>query len=610
MCGIAGYVGARLPERHRIDACLALMGRRGPDHVAFRTWTPAPDRQVLLLHSRLGIVDLNPRANQPMRVGAKWIAANAELYNYRELRGELEAAGRTFTTVSDVETLLHAVDEWGWTVLDRCEGMWAFAVYDEAEDALVLGRDRFGEKPLLLHRDRGSLYFGSELKFITALAGRRPAPNMTQVRRYLVNGFRSLYKSGETFHEAVEELPAATLLRIEGAAPEKRETYWAPRFAPDTAMAYDEAVEGVRRRLCRAVELRLRADVPVAFCLSGGVDSNAVAGVARRVLGYDAEAFTVLVDDPRYDERAAVDAAVAALGLRHHYVRPERAGFLERLRELVQQHDGPVSTISYYAHWHVMAAVHAAGYRVAVSGTGGDELFAGYYDHHLAYLAELRHDPTAQAAAREAWRARVMPLVRTPALRDAELFVAHPEFRDHLYLDGGRFARFLTGPWGEAFAERAFCADLLRNRMLNELCHEVVPVILHDDDLNAMYFSVENRAPFLDRDLVEFAYRIPTRWLVRDGFGKAVLRDAVRGIVPDAIVDNPRKVGFNAPVEELLDVANPAVRAEVLKDGPVFDLVDRESLKALLEQPAFDNGESKFLFSVLNAKVFLEETGG
>lgn len=607
MCGIAGYVGSHPPERRRINACLALMGRRGPDNAAFREWMPAPGRHVLLLHTRLGIIDLSARANQPLQRAGKWIVANAELYNHRELRDELEAAGCTFATNSDIETFLQAVDVWGWGVLDRCEGMWAFAVYDEEDDSLVLGRDRFGEKPLLLYRDAFGLYFGSELKFIIALTGRRPSPNITQIRRYLVNGYRSLYKSGETFHEGVEELPAATLLRIDGNAPEKRETYWAPQFSPDPAMEYVDAVEGVRRRLYRAIELRLRADVPVAFCLSGGVDSNALAGVARRVLDYDLEAFTVLVDDRRYDERAAVDAAVTALGLRHRYVRPERAGFLDRLKALVRQHDGPVATISYYTHWHVMEAVRAAGHRVAISGTGGDELFAGYYDHHLAYLAELRDDPPNHAAARNAWCRRVMPHVRTPVLRDAELFTARPEFRDHLYLDGGRFADFLTAPWSEPFVERHFCSGLLRNRMLNELCHEVVPVILHEDDLNAMHFSIENRAPLLDRDLVEFAYRIPTRWLVREGLGKAVLRDAVRGIVPDMIIDNPRKVGFNAPLAEFLDFGDRAVREAILADGPIFDIVDRRRLSALLGQPRLDDNESKFFFSVLNVRFFLEE---
>jgi len=585
------------------------MARRGPDHAAARSWSPVPGRNVTLLHTRLAIVDLHMRANQPLQVGTKWMVSNSELYNYRELRANLLAAGRSFATSSDTEVLLHAIDAWGWSALDRCEGMWAFAVYDEEDGSLVLARDRFGEKPLWLFHDGDDLYFGSEVKFIAALAGRRLRANLRHVRRYLLHGYRALYKSTESFHEGIEALAPATLLRLDVMAPEKRQTYWAPRFDPDDGMSYDDAVQGTRQRLRRSIELRLRADVPAAFCLSGGLDSNALVAIAKRDLAYDVEAFTAVLDDPRYDERPQVDAVVAALGVRHRYVRPERTRFLERLRELVRQHDGPLATISYYVHWSVMEAQAAHGYRISVSGTGADELFAGYYDHHLAYLHEMRGDPPVRVAAEAAWRQRVLPHVRNPLLRDPSLFDREPHYRAHLFGENGRFRHLLQDGTGESFAERGWTNDLLRNRMLNELTTEVVPAILYEDDLNAMYFSVENRAPFLDRELVDFAFRIPTRLLIRDGFGKAVLRDAVRGVVPDVVVDQPRKVGFNAPVEELLHLRDAATRAEILREGPIFDIVRPDQLETLLAQAAFDNSESKFLFNVLNAKLFLEEAG-
>jgi asparagine synthase (glutamine-hydrolysing) len=197
----------------------------------------------------------------------------------------------------------------------------------------------------------------------------------------------------------------------------------------------------------------------------------------------------------------------------------------------------------------------------------------------------------------------VRPFVRSAVLRDPELFVRRPGFRDHLWAEG---EGFLREPWAEPFTEETVSGDLLRNRMANELLHEVVPVILRHDDLNAMAFSIENRSPFLDRDLVEFAFRIPTRRLIRDGFSKAVLRDAVRGIVPDVVVDARRKVGFNAAIEELVDLGSAAVRQAVLADSPVYELVDRARVAALLEKGTLDNRESKFLFSLLNVTTFLE----
>src|SRR3989442_1299895 len=171
MCGIAGYFGLQPIDASRVDRCLALMNRRGPDHRASRHFHDRTGHHVYLLHSRLQIIDLEERANQPFRVGAKWIVYNGELYNYLELREEL--TGHKFTTESDTEVLLSLLDRDGWESLDRCEGMWALAVYDEADGSVTLSRDRFGEKPLYLYRDQSGVYFGSEVKFITALLGRR-----------------------------------------------------------------------------------------------------------------------------------------------------------------------------------------------------------------------------------------------------------------------------------------------------------------------------------------------------------------------------------------------------------------------------------------------------
>jgi asparagine synthase (glutamine-hydrolysing) len=607
MCGIAGCFGPERVEEFRVQACLALMRRRGPDHAAsWRGRTPAGEH-VALLHSRLSIIDLDERANQPFRHGRKTVVFNGELYNYVELRQALAAEGARFRTQSDTEVLVEAIDRHGWTVLDRAEGMWAFALYDEATGALTLCRDRFGEKPLYLLRERGNLYFGSEPKFVFALAGRRASPNLDQIRRYLVYGYKTLYKHGETFFEGLSELPPATTLRLTGEGREEARRYWTPCVAVEPEMSFEEAVAGTRRRVTRSMELRLRADVPLAFCMSGGIDSNSLISAAKRVFGYDVHGFTITNTDARYEEAEMVTHAVAELGIRHTSIPVSTAGFLSKLRELVRYHDAPVYTITYYAHWLLMEAVKLHGYRIAVSGTAADELFTGYYDHHLAYLYEIRRDRALHDSSLRAWRELVQPLVRNPHLRDPDLFVKDPSFRGHITLGAERFAEWVIGARQEAFEETAYTSDLLRNRMLNELFAENVPVILHEDDLNAMYFSIENRSPFLDRDLCEFAYSIPTRHLVRAGRAKAVLREAMRGIVPDKILDNPRKVGFNAPIFSFLDVNQAEVRRKLLSESPIYDVVRKPAIERLLDEPSLANSESKFLFSFLVSKMFLEE---
>jgi asparagine synthase (glutamine-hydrolysing) len=609
MCGIAGYFGSSEIDRARIERCLDLMKRRGPDFSACRHWVNPADRQVYLLHSRLSIIDLDERAHQPFQYGSKWMVYNGELYNYLELRKDLSASGQRFTTESDTEVLLRVIAEPGWDALDRCEGMWAFAVYDEADGSLTLARDRFGEKPMFVYEDATGVYFGSEVKFIQALLGRRLAVNVDHLRRYLVNGYKALYKEPHTFFAGLSELPKASRVSFNLNGCRATAAYWQPRCKPEEGMTYREAVEGAKERLIRSVELRLRADVPLAFCMSGGIDSNSLIGIAKNVFGYDVHGFTIVNTDARYEEQDMVEHAVSEFGIRHTAVPLERGGFLENLRTLVRQHDAPVYTITYYAHWVLMGQIAAEGYRISVSGTAADELFTGYYDHHLAYLYEVRNDPELFADAVKAWEQWVKPLVRNPFLREPDAFIQDPQLRDHVFLNATDFEGYLTTPWHEPFREARYTGSLLRNRMLNELLNENVPVILHEDDLNAMYYSIENRSPFLDRHLFDFCYRVPTKLLVRKGRAKAILRDAMDGIVPQAVLNNPRKVGFNAPIESLLDLEDAEIRRALLAPSPVFEHVRRDKIEALIEKRALPNSESKFLFNFLNSKLFLEEFG-
>lgn len=607
MCGIAGYLGTRFIDEEHARCCQQLMRRRGPDSTGiYRNRTKA-GRNFLLLHTRLSIIDLDERADQPFRRGGLVLAYNGELYNYIEVRDELRHAGARFTTESDTEVLAQALLKYGESALDKCEGMWAFALFDESTGALLLSRDRFGEKPLYLHQTSDGLYFASEPKFIFELLGRRLKVNYTHLTRYMVNGYKSLYKNDDTFFEELEELDPGTWLKIDASGHHQRQRYWQPCYRQIESMSYDEAVAGTRERLIESVRLRLRADVPLAFCMSGGIDSNSLICTAKRVLDYDVHGFTIANDDARYDEQSEIDHVVGELGLRHTAVPVSTEDFLNRLRELVRYHDAPVYTITYFAHWTLMKHIQDQGYKISISGTAADELFTGYYDHHLFYLSRVYHEPALFETALANWRQHVAPHVRNPLLKNPMRFVEQPSFRDHIYLNCDEFASFLRRDWREEFHESCYCEDVLRNRMLNELFHESTRVILHEDDLNAMYYSIENRSPFLDRHLFEFAATIPTRHLIRAGAAKAVLRDSMRGIVPDRILDNRRKVGFNAPIFSYLDRRDPAVRSYLLDDSPIYEHVRRDRIGALIDKPQVPNSESKFLFYFLNSKMFLEE---
>lgn len=606
MCGIAGYIGKNNIESRSVTDCLTLMRRRGPDS-ADCYHNQIGEQQVYLLHSRLSIIDLAERANQPFRIGSKLLIFNGELYNYLELKTELRQKGVDFSTESDTEVLLQLINTYGWPGLDRCEGMWAFVVYDELSGELLLSRDRFGEKPLYLYQNQTGLYFGSEIKFISALLNGSLSINYNHLYRYLVNGYKSLYKVADSFFEGVEQLPPASVLSIDKAFQPSTHRYWQPIFQPDDSMTYEDAVKGARSALIQSVKLRLRADVPLAFCMSGGIDSNSLISIAKNVFDYDVHGFTIVNTDLRYEEQDMVDHAVNTQNLRHTAIPVDTKAFIPRLKTLVRQHDAPVYTITYYAHWRLMSSIAEHGYRISISGTAADELFTGYYDHHNAYLQAVYNDSELYTASLAAWNKHIKPIVRNPFLQNPEAFIQNPAMRDHIYLNAKQFSEYLIEPWLEDFSEEKYCDTLLRNRMLNEIFHEATPPILHEDDLNAMYYSIENRSPFLDRNLFDFCSTIPTRHLVKNGAAKAVLRDAMRGIVPDKILDNRRKVGFNAPIFSYLDVANPEVRAYLLDQSPIFAHVKREKIETLIAKQSLPNSESKFLFYFINAKMFLEE---
>lgn len=610
MCGIAGYVGPEQLPDARLEACLGLMRNRGPDHGDVYHHSPRDGHHVQLLHTRLSIIDLDPRANQPIRLGKRVMTANAELYNYIEVRETLTRRGHEFRTESDVEVLLQALAADGTAALDYCEGMWAFALYDEDSGTLALSRDRFGEKPLYTLRDETGFYFGSEVKFLAALRGARIPVNWDQLYRYLTYGYKSLYKGAATFFQGVAEVPAASTLSMDAAAETRTERYWDPLPIEETEMSFAEAADSVRELLSESVRLRLRADVPLAFCMSGGVDSNALISIAKNVFDHDVHGFTIVNTDERYDEWDLVTLAVKSQKLRHTAIPVSSDGFLDRLAALVRYHDAPVATITYFAHSLLIEAIADHGYKIAISGTAADELFSGYFDHHGFYLAELeRRHPEMLPQALANWHAHVGPVVRNPILADPHILINNPNERSHIYYGWKEFATYLRAPAADTdpFEEESYTHGVLRNRMLNEMFHEAVPVILHEDDLNSMRCSVENRSPFLDRRLFEFCQTIPTRHLVREGRAKAVLREALRGIAPDAILDNPRKVGFNAPVFDYLGTDDPVARSRLLDDGPIFEHVRRDKIAAMLSRDDLPNSESKFLFYFLSAKLFLEE---
>ena len=413
MCGIAGYIGRKNIEKSKIKNTLDLMVRRGPDHQSYYSLRQE-NFNVFLLHSRLGILDLDERSNQPFKLKNYVIVYNGEIYNFIELRKKLSNLGYNFSTSSDTEVLLKAYIEYGESCVHYFNGMWSFAIWDGVKEKLFLSRDRFGEKPLYYLRDKDGIYFASEVKGIQSLISKKLSINYSYLNRYMVYGYKFLYKDGKTFYKELSRLESATNMAI-SKDKQKKYKYWKPEIEQDVNMSYSDAIEGTKHHLFESVKLRLRSDVPIAFCLSGGIDSSSLVSIAKKQFNHEVVTFSIIDSDERYNELDNINETIKELKCEHFLIELNYKHILPKLKKLILYHDAPVSTISYLIHSLLSEQIKTNGFKVSISGTSADEIFTGYYDHFNLHLYEMRNHKSFNDHL-ENWKKFILPIVRNPFL--------------------------------------------------------------------------------------------------------------------------------------------------------------------------------------------------
>ncbi|HEX8501618.1 MAG TPA: asparagine synthase (glutamine-hydrolyzing) [Pyrinomonadaceae bacterium] len=557
MCGIAGVVGQSdgRAARGRVAAMLRALARRGPDGEGLETWDGA-----VLGHRRLAIFDLSEAGRQPMTSegGEVGVVFNGAVYNFRELRADLESRGRRFRSRTDTEVLVEGYLEWGLDALvARLRGMFAFGLWDARARKLFLVRDRLGVKPLLYAaRPDGSLAFASTARALRR-GGFAGGVDEQAVVEYLEFGYVT---DDRSIYEGVSKVPAATIVEwSEGGAVNSREYWRPPEAAEETGgggVNFEEAVEESERLLLRAVEMRLFADVPVGALLSGGVDSSLVCWAVAR-LGGDVTAYTVGTPGDPLDETADARATAGELGIRHK-VLDVSADDAPDVGELVSAYGEPFACSSALGMLRVSRAVSAEA-TVLLTGDGGDDVFLGYPEHRHFRLAQ-RLARLMPAAAARAWLAsqggfpRVGPLRRAASLMNyaagglGAVACAHdglPAYRRAGML-GERLAG-ATVAQREIAWSHASARDLLTEFLRYDRRTRFVGEYLTKVDGATMYHSLESRAPFLDQGLWEFAAALPYAVRLRGGTLKAVLRELARRRVGERVARG-RKRGFGIPV--------------------------------------------------------------
>jgi asparagine synthase (glutamine-hydrolysing) len=552
-----------------------------------------------LVHTRLAIIDLSPGGRQPMESPCgRWVLTfNGEIYNYRDLRAELEAKGHSFASDSDTEVLLALLAEHGTAALDRLVGMFAFALLDRRSGELLLARDRLGIKPLVYGLlPQGGFAFASEIHALRAVPGIDLAMDPEALSQYLA----CLYVPAPlTIHRGIRKLPPGHWLRWRPGAGVETGCWWRPRYVGERAPTLDEAVEEMLPALRAAVRSCMVADVPVGCFLSGGIDSSVIAALmaeARAEAGAPpVSSFTMTFDEAAYDERDAAKAVSAHLGTRHTEL-PASSGLVDGLDRMIQAFGEPfgnptallIGNLSHSARQHVT---------VALVGDGGDEVFAGYPRYQGGLLAgRYRKLPAllrrgviepAVALLPESSRGRhtlrrIREFVAGASRPDAEMYAGWVE-----YFDPGERARLLKGPLpASPIAElylRAPGADPLDRMQQTDLESFLPGNLLAYGDAMSMMHALELRLPFLDQRVVEAVGRIGPALRMAEG-KKTLLRRVARKFLPAEIVDRP-KLGFNPPMGVWLRRDLSTLVAERLTPARLAELgLDWAPVATLLEQ--------------------------
>jgi asparagine synthase (glutamine-hydrolysing) len=589
MCGLVGIVtafGAAPYDPDRVRNAAAALRHRGPDGTNF-FWSSA----AALGSTRLSIIDL-VHGDQPLKNedGSIVTVYNGEIWNYKELRRELEAAGHRFSTEADTEVLVHGYEEWGEELPRRLNGMFAFAIWDEQRESLLLARDRLGKKPLFVAELPNGVVFGSDIRSVLLAGGLGPKLDTDRVAEYL---FQRYIVAPNTLVRGVAKLPPGHLLTYDRNAL-RRSSYWT--IAPEAQQAIEP--EELRELLLDATRRRLMSDVPLGVLLSGGVDSSAVLALMREAGATGISSFTIGFSDPLYDERGTARLVATRFGSEHFEVVVDPPSFIQALPRLAWYRDEPIAEPSEIPLL-LLADLAGKHVKVVLTGDGGDEVFGGYPKYRVERLLRFG-GPLAAAVLRTAGRAaRSRPshrrigraidslAIRDPLLRSASWFrsFSPTELQGllHAGLSESASAERLTTPLAEHLRRYARVSPSSR-LLLGDLLTYLPDNMLTRADKVLMGASVEGRMPLVDYRIVERAVNLPISDRAGLRSSKAILRRAVADLVPQEVLRQPKR-GFPVPVTRfVLDDPDRSLQQMLLSERTLSrGLYRPEAIRALVK---------------------------
>jgi asparagine synthase (glutamine-hydrolysing) len=618
MCGLLGIISRDGIARSNFVAACKMQFHRGPDDSG--EWHGFMDNwQIAIAHQRLSIIDLSSLGAQPMihpDTGSV-LVFNGEIYNFVELKAELESAGLRFYGNSDTEVLLRGLEHWGIEkTLPKLNGMWAIAWIDQRNREIHLSRDRCGEKPLYFSVIKNVFCFASELKSLLTLHDKRQSLNHAAIKDFLSLGL--LNTNSQTMISGVDQVEPGVLMTFAftpTAITPRTSNYWSCATVLATSPSLSEFIEATRQRLLESVRIRLRSDVPVGILLSGGVDSSAIAGAATALNAQNLSFISLVSKDARFDESPFIDRVARHLGknVLRIDLHPTPVSLFEDLERATWFADAPLNSITNIAQYRLMRAASEAGTTVLLSGQGGDELFCGYRKYLGFFL---------QSAAR---RGRLDTVAKTllAFLQTKTVLNQFSLAEAQRYLPS-RISKSTASVYGSALCSipSAFVGllpyETPNQRQLRDIHSLSVPTLNHYEDRLGMAWSREIRLPFLDHQLIEQSIGAPQEFKLRNGWTKFALRRAIEPWLPPEIVWRKDKQGFITPEAEWLknELRKPILKTYLCSNAEVFSrgFLDRaETLRVYDrycgQKPHSGSIYSKNIFRFIALEAWLRSFG-
>ena len=569
MCGFVGgfYSNGSCYSVANLEKASILLSHRGPDQSSSKKYDHSFGVFVSS-HRRLSIIDLSENGLQPM-VGSfdsSILTYNGELYNYIELRDELKHLGLSFETESDTEVVLKSLETWGHNALSKFNGMFSLVYFDGLRNEMIIARDPFGIKPLFYTMNSNSFSFASEIPALLKQSSAKPTANLTAIKSYIDLGVNR--NSETTFFEKINSVKPGHYLKIqinEGCNLSIEKNQWYENIIESSeSVSFDEAAKKLGESFLDEVRLQLRSDVPIALTLSGGIDSSAIA-CAVRYLEPEKKIKTFSYDSDAKDtsEKKWFESVNKYINAEAQLIKITNNDFICDLQDLIKTQSEPFISSSIYAQFCVHKTISKEGIKVVLGGQGADEVFGGYtgYPYHTfndfidnkGYKASFKFLFNYKKKFKKPILTYVISSIKNRYLTKKSLHLASNN-NHHIFLKNNFFKNNSPSKYNEtSVTTKPYKDGYLKNHLMKELVESKIPNLLRYEDRNSMRWSIESRVPFLNPNLIKLTQSLPFHYLVSDDcVTKNIFREAMRGIVPDEVLDRTDKIGFETPEKKLI----------------------------------------------------------